>query len=64
MPRLLLPKQLIGEIALDSGRIVELRVFSGFQNGTPAASKRPAVSPLSVLGGVLVVGPPLVTGSH
>src|SRR5512138_473584 len=45
MSRLLLRKQrLIGRIAPDSGRIVEFRGFSGFQQGTLAASHRRAVS--------------------
>jgi hypothetical protein len=45
MPPMLLRKQrLIGEIAPDSGRIVELPVFSGFQKGTLAASHRRASS--------------------
>ena len=37
-------QRLIGRIAPDSGRIVELRVFPGFQKGTLAASHRRAVS--------------------
>jgi hypothetical protein len=41
---LLRKQRLIGEIAPDSGRIVELRVFSGFQKGTLAASHRRARS--------------------
>ena len=41
---LLRKQRLIGRIAPDSGRIVELRIFSGFQKGTLAASHRRAVS--------------------
>jgi len=65
MSRLLLRKQrVIGEIAVDSGTIVELRVFRGSRKARSPHLAAQQFPPLSVLGGVLGVGPPLVTGSH